>query len=251
MERLFPAATISLLNWALLGFLGVCVAEQPRPANHVASLLEQGRLSLQSPLRWHGRLRDEPAKLPWGYGLEIDLSEVEFEGASLPVQGGLLERTGDSKQTFATRLARLRKRLRDEIETLCGSSPQTACVLRATLLGDRTFVDRAECADFQKTGAFHVLVVAGLHVGAIAAVLFWAGRKLRLKRSLTILFTLALLFLISPNCKTTRLARFQFSTHICGHWLHCGSGCAVAGKDGATLYASAARLERCHAGRSA
>ena len=46
MERLFPAATISILSWALLGFLGTCAAEQPRPANHVTSLLEQSRLSL-------------------------------------------------------------------------------------------------------------------------------------------------------------------------------------------------------------
>ena len=62
------------------------------------------------------------------------------------------------------------------------------------LLGDRSFVDRAEATDFQKTGAFHVLVVAGLHVGAIATVLFWAGRKLRLARTWTMLLTLALLF---------------------------------------------------------
>jgi uncharacterized protein DUF4131 len=89
MERLFPAAIASLLCWGLLGFLGACVAEQPRPANQVSSLLEQKRLSLESPLRWHGYLSDEPAKLPWGYRLEVDLSEVQFEGATLPVQGGL------------------------------------------------------------------------------------------------------------------------------------------------------------------
>jgi len=40
------------------------------------------------------------------------------------------------------------------------------------LLGDRSFVDGDEARDFQKTGAFHVLVVAGLHVGAIAVLLF-------------------------------------------------------------------------------
>lgn len=255
MECLSPAPAISLLSWVLLGFLGACVAEQPRPANHITSLLELGRLSLASPLRWHGHLRDEPARLPWGYGLEIDLSEVDFEGAVLPVQGGLrvgfaphseqlplpelhagdevsvltearlpqvfrdegafdrraylaqqnidlvatlrspviIERVAASRQTLATRLARARSRLRDEIDTLCSSSPPTVGVLRAMLLGDRSFVDRAEFADFQKTGAFHVLVVAGLHVGAIAAVLFWVGRRLRLARSLAIPLTLALL----------------------------------------------------------
>lgn len=256
MEHLLLAATISILSWTLLGFLGICVAEQPRLPNHITSLLEQKRLSLDSPLRWDGRLRDEPAKLPWGYGLEIDLSAVEFEGVNVPAQGGLrvsfaphleqaplpelhagdevsalteaklpqvfrdegafgrraylaqqnidlvatlrspelIERVGGSKQSFATRLAWIRSRLRSEIDTLCRDSPQTDGVLRAMLLGDRSFVDRAESADFQKTGAFHVLVVAGLHVGAIAAVLFWIGRKLRLARSLTIPVTLAFLF---------------------------------------------------------
>jgi competence protein ComEC len=256
MKRLFPAAFASVLSWVLLGFLGACVAEQPRPQNHVTSLLAQGRLSLPSPLRWHGHLRDEPTKLPWGYGLEIDLTAVEFEGALHPLEGGLrlsftpqtdeeplpelhagdqiavltearlpqvfrdegafdrraylaqqnidllatlrspklINRVAASPDTVSARLASARRRLREEIDTLCGGSPQVAGVLRAMLLGDRSFVDRAESADFQKTGAFHVLVVAGLHVGAIAIVLFWIGRKLRFARSLTMLFTLLLLF---------------------------------------------------------
>jgi len=65
--------------------------------------------------------------------------------------------------------------------------------LRAMLLGDRSFVARAEAADFQKTGVFHVLVVAGLHVGALAFALYWVGRKLRLSRVWTMLFTLTML----------------------------------------------------------
>ncbi|HET7149941.1 MAG TPA: DNA internalization-related competence protein ComEC/Rec2 [Candidatus Acidoferrum sp.] len=253
---LFSAGAVSLLSWSLLGFLGACVAEQPLPPNHVKSLLAQSRLALQTPLRWHGYLRDEPAKLPWGYGIEVNLAGVEFEGSFVPAHGGLrvsytpkgeeaplpelhagdevavltearlpqvfrdegafdrraylaqqgidlvatlrspslIERAGTSRETVSTRLARARRLLREEIDRLCEGSPQAAGVLRAMLLGDRSFVDRAESTDFQKTGAFHVLVVAGLHVGAIAAVLFWAGRKLRMRRSLTVLFTLALLF---------------------------------------------------------
>lgn len=48
ITSLVPALTISLLSWALLGFLAACISEQPRPANHVTSLLEQKRLSLES-----------------------------------------------------------------------------------------------------------------------------------------------------------------------------------------------------------
>jgi competence protein ComEC len=255
-EYLFPAATVSLLTWVSLGFLGVAIAQQPRPANHIVSLLEQGRIHLGTPLRWHGHLRDEPARLPWGYGYEIELLGVEFEEALQPARGGLrlsftinadqplppdlhagdevtvlteakqpqvfkdegafdrraylaqqnidlvatlrapelMQRLSVATPTAATRLARARRRLRDELDELFAGTPQVAGVLRAMLLGDRSFVDRDEAADFQKTGVFHVLVVAGLHVGALAFSLYWLCRKLRLSPMWTAALTLTALF---------------------------------------------------------
>jgi hypothetical protein len=62
--RLFLAAVASLVGWVLLGFLDVCIAEQPRHLDHVISVIEQGRIPLKAPLRWHGHLRDEPTRLP-------------------------------------------------------------------------------------------------------------------------------------------------------------------------------------------
>src|SRR5205807_9731355 len=73
----------------LLGFLSVCIAERPPDANHVISRVEQGRIPLKTPLRWHGHPRDEPARLPWGYGYESDLSGVEFDQALHPARRGL------------------------------------------------------------------------------------------------------------------------------------------------------------------
>ena len=253
--RLFFAAVASLLSWAMLGFLGVCIEEQPRDADHVISLVERGLLPLKTPLRWHGHLRDEPTRLPWGYGYEIELSGVEFEATLHPARGGLrlsftarpdgepppelhageevavlteakrpqvfrdegaferraylaqqnidllatlrapelIARIGSPTPSIGTILAKARRRLRDEIDELFAGTPQVAGVLRAMLLGDRSFVDRAEAEDFQKTGVFHVLVVAGLHVGALAFALYWVGRKLRLSRVGTMLFTLTML----------------------------------------------------------
>jgi competence protein ComEC len=255
-ELLTLGAAASLLSWMILGVVGARIADQPRPANHIISLLDAGRVELKTPLRWHGRLRDEPARLPWGYGYEIELSGVEYENALLPANGGLrlsftthadqpmppelhagdtvgvltqarrpqvfrddgafdrraylaqqgidlvatlrapelIERETPAVPTIGTRIARARRRLRDEIDALFAGRPQVGAVLRAMLLGDRSFVDRSESTDFQKTGVFHVLVVAGLHVGALAAFLFWAGRKLRLSPVATIVFTLTLLF---------------------------------------------------------
>jgi competence protein ComEC len=252
---LFPAVAFSALSWLILGVLGAGIANQPRTANYVLSLVEVGRVNLKTPLRWHGHLRDEPARLPWGYGYEIELTGVEYEGSLVPARGGmrvsfagstdqlaapdvhagdalvvtteakrpqiyrdegafdrrayleqqnidlvatlrapeLMERTTVSPTTAATLLAHVRRRLRDEIDTLFSNRPQVDGVLRAMLLGDRSFVERAESTDFQKTGVFHVLVVAGLHVGALAVFLFWIGRVLRLTPFWTALTTLTLL----------------------------------------------------------
>ena len=61
------------------------------------------------------------------------------------------------------------------------------------LLGDRSFVDSDVVIAFQKTAVYHVLAVAGLHVGALVVFLFWLCRRLRLSPALTSLITLSLL----------------------------------------------------------
>jgi len=106
----------------------------------------------------------------------------------------LIQRASSAPLSAGTLLARIRHRLRHEVDTLFAAQPEVGAVLRAMLLGDRSFVERDEAVDFQKTGVFHVLVVAGLHVGALAFFLYWIGRKLRLSRLATMLFTLTLLF---------------------------------------------------------
>ena len=255
-SRFIEAAIGSGVGWILLGALAACISEPPLPPNHVTRLIEAGRISLSTPLRWSGTLRDEPAKLPWGFGLEVELSGVDFENTRVPALGGmrlsfsprpddtpltalhvgdkitvvaqakrpllfrdegafdrraylatqgidlvatlrwadLIQQVAAASPSSATLLARTRHRLRREVDNLFAARPDVAAVLRAMLLGDRSFVDRDEAVDFQKTGVFHVLVVAGLHVGALAFFLYWIGRKLRLSRSATVFFTLTLLF---------------------------------------------------------
>jgi len=255
-SRFNEAAIVSVACWLFLGTLGTWISNQPLPGTHIISLINAGRLDLHTPLRWHGRLRDEPTKLPWGFGLELELGGVDYENSHLSSSGGLrlsfspkpddpalpalhagdevtaiaqakrpqlfrdegafdrraylasqgidlvavlrspdlIQRVSAARPSTGTLLARIRHRLRDEVDALFAGRQEVAAVLRAMLLGDRSFVDRDEAVDFQKTGVFHVLVVAGLHVGALAFFLYWIGRKLRLSRSATMLFTLTLLF---------------------------------------------------------
>ena len=254
-NRIFAAAIFSLAGWVCLGAAAMVVASRPLPPEHVLSRVAAGQIELKTPLRWYGRLRSEPARLPWGVGLEMELSGVETAAGMIPATGGmrvgftpkegealpevhggdevsvmaqgrlplvfrdagafdrreylarqnihllatlrassLLERISTPPATMATRLARLRGLLRERLDGLYPDAPQTAGILRATLLGDRSFVDQEESVDFQKTGVFHVLVVAGLHVGALAFFLYWLGNKLRLPRTLATVLLLAALF---------------------------------------------------------
>ena len=249
------AAMLSLFGWTALGVVSMAIASRPLPAEHVMVRLAAGQIELKTPLRWFGKLRDEPARLPWGYGMDLELTGVETAEGMLPLRGGmrvshtprgedsalpevhvgdevsalaqarlprvfrddgafdrrsylaqhdihllatlragaLLERVSVAEPTIRSRVARLRAKLREQLDAMYSGAPQTVGILRAMLLGDRSFVDRAESEDFQKTGVFHVLVVAGLHVGALAFFAYWVGRRLRLQRVLATVVLLATL----------------------------------------------------------
>ena len=236
------AWALALVAWAAVGGLAGTVERASVPVNHVTRLIAEGRLDTTAPLRWQGRLREDPMALPWGRRYEIDLEQVEAGGVSTPVSGGLrlslygaehfrgapwglragdrvealvrarpprnfldpgafdergylarqkIDLTGSLRSgellqlvdrprpTLAQRLARIRGTLLARLDALFPGEPQRAAVLRAMLLGDRSFVDSQVVTAFQKTAAYHVLVVAGLHVGALVVFFLWAGRKLR------------------------------------------------------------------------
>jgi competence protein ComEC len=90
-------------------------------------------------------------------------------------------------------LARLRGHLLNELDDLLAPSEDRAAIARAMLLGDRGFLDSQAAESFRETGVFHVLVVAGLHTGVLAAFLFWAGMKLRMPIPARALLTVAAL----------------------------------------------------------
>jgi competence protein ComEC len=234
----FAALASALLAWVSIGALASLVAHRTEPANRASALSAAGHLDLGEPLRWHGTLRSDPQRLPWGWRFEMDLDQVEAGGAAIAVSGGLrlnyygsgeamppTLRAGDEVEALArtvvphnygdpgafdyraqlarqgvdlsatlrsldllqgtqsrnlrlqARFARLRGRLLEEVDDLFSGQPERAAMLRAMLLGDRSFVDSEVADEFRKTSSFHVLVIAGLHVGALAGFVFWLARR--------------------------------------------------------------------------
>jgi ComEC/Rec2-related protein len=84
--------------------------------------------------------------------------------------------------TIRHRLARLRAILLARVDTLFAGAAQQAAVLRAMLLGDRNFIDNEVSDAFTKTSSYHVLVIARLHVAALAAFVVWLCKRLRTGR---------------------------------------------------------------------
>jgi len=105
----------------------------------------------------------------------------------------LIEKIPGPPPTIANRLARARGRLLRETDTMLAGTPDSAAVARAMLLGDRSFLDSQQIEAFRDTGVYHVLVLAGLHVGMLVAALLWVGRKLRLPLVSRTFITLAAL----------------------------------------------------------
>ncbi|HEY0702365.1 MAG TPA: DNA internalization-related competence protein ComEC/Rec2 [Candidatus Acidoferrales bacterium] len=94
--------------------------------------------------------------------------------------GELLQLIDRPPPTVSQRLARARGILLARLDALFVEQPERGAILRAMLLGDRSFVDSDVVQAFQKTASYHVLVIAGLHVGALVVFFLWIGKRVRL-----------------------------------------------------------------------
>ena len=108
----------------------------------------------------------------------LALQGIHLQGALRNDQ--LLMILDHPRLTLSESLARARGRLLRSINSLFVSRPEEEALARAMLLGDRSFVEHDRVVEFQQTGVYHVLVLAGLHVGALTAFFIWAGRRLHL-----------------------------------------------------------------------
>ncbi len=249
------AGSLALLAWFALGGTAAQLERDDVPQNDAATLFAHHALDTKEPLRWLGRLREDPEATPLGWRYIIDLRSVEETGRTFPVHGGLrltyyrssdnenppalragdtvealcrariphnyldpgafdergflsrqgiellgelrsielIHAVGSSTPSLAERFARFRGDLLARLDTLFAGKPARVAVLRAMLLGDRNFINSDIAEIFQNTAAFHVLVLAGLHVGALAFFIFWVGRLFRWPMTFTTLLTLVAL----------------------------------------------------------
>jgi len=81
-----------------------------------------------------------------------------------------------------SRIARWRSRVHNSIIAKAHQlwPPREAALIDAMVIGEEAFIDRDTRVDFQRSGAYHVLVVSGMNVSILAFVAFWTLRRLRI-----------------------------------------------------------------------
>ena len=101
----------------------------------------------------------------------------------------LITRLATGQGSWLSRqIRRLRKALLSQLDAAFGPG-ETAGIMKALLLGDRSALDARIEETFRITGIYHVLVVSGQHVAVIAAFLYALFRWTRIPSSLAATLT--------------------------------------------------------------
>jgi competence protein ComEC len=129
---------------------------------------------------------------------------------------------------IGTPIERIRNRLLRSIDDLYPRwSAQGRCgtVLKAVLLGDRSSLDSENIENFRKTGLYHLLVIAGLHVGLLVLLanallcLFPLGER---SRYLTVLALLIFYSVLVEQRAPTLRATLMISLYLLARLLYRG-----------------------------
>jgi competence protein ComEC len=131
---------------------------------------------------------------PGSFDYRAFLARQDIHLTATVRSAALIEKIPGPPPAFAHRLARWRGRLLHETDAMFTASDDRAAVVRAMLLGDRSFLDTEQVEAFQQTGAYHILVLSGLQVAVLAAILLWTARRLRLPPLLRIGLTISALW---------------------------------------------------------
>jgi competence protein ComEC len=133
-----------------------------------------------------------------------------------------------SSPGIRARVEQIRNRLLRSIDGLYPRwSAQGRCgtVLKAVLLGDRSSLDTETIESFRKTGLYHLLVIAGLHVGLLVLLASWLLRLFPLgERSRSVIVLALLMFyavLVEQRAPTLR-ATLMISVYLLAPLLYRG-----------------------------
>jgi len=164
------------------------------------------------------RIYQNPGSFDFRRWLE-DIEDIYWVGTIK--NPGLMVRIGHVPGFHFTELAeRARQRLLRGIDDLYppwSVQGRYGAVLKAVLWGDRTALDSATVEDFRQTGLYHLLVIAGLHVGLLTLLLEFLLRRVgcrRVSRALIVLGFLGIYALLVEQRAATLRATLMIALYL-------------------------------------
>lgn len=102
-------------------------------------------------------------------------------------------------------------------------SPSASGVMNASLLGDKHFLDKETADVFREGGAFHILVISGLHITFIGGLVLMALKQFTRNRWILFLVTASILWLytlaVGADVPVVRAA-IMFTIIVCSYVLY-------------------------------
>jgi len=152
------------------------------------------------------------------YLLRQDIQMTAALRAGVPV-APLPGRRGNR---FQAALWRARHWAGGRADQLWGAGSTGAALVKAMVLGDAGYLDRALGVSFQRTGTYHVLVVSGSQVAVLAWFFLWTFRRLRASEGCAALLAAALVacyvLLVGSQLPTLRAAAMVAAYLIARHF---------------------------------
>jgi competence protein ComEC len=196
--------------------LDLAVESAQRKGEPARAVTGTARLTVYVPSSHRARAggaQTDAAKLPlYAYGQRLRLRAklrppVNFRNPGDMDYVGWLHRQGvgvlgSAKSTTVavlpgwsgSRVERIRWRLRQSVLDRVAAlwQPPYTGLFQAMVLGERGLVEREQRLEFQRSGAYHLLVVSGMNVAVFAVFLLWLGRRLGARTEWVVLAALVL-----------------------------------------------------------
>ena len=112
-------------------------------------------------------------------------------------------------------------------------SQDDAALIDAMLIGERSFVERPVRVNFQRSGTYHMLIVAGLHVGILAGFVLWTLRRMHLGEVLASACSLITIFAYAELTRQGTpvwRAALMFAAYLITRLLCCWQARSVSGR---------------------
>jgi competence protein ComEC len=200
----------------------------PRARANVSVILRDGE---QGPKLAYGRRVELDGKIratrnygnPGSFDYETYLARQDVYWTASTHPRDIRVERGRCGSPFLAGIFALRVAALDRLQRVFAGDAYATGILDATLIGDKTGMERVWTDRYRRTGTYHMLVIDGLHVTVVAAVLLFLLRVCAVDelRALIVAALVAWLYATVAGCAVPAIrAASGFNLYVAGRWFY-------------------------------